>query len=243
VPQYALAVALESFDGADEALDAQTVLWAVRGMSAARPGVSAEDVARFLSKDATLSEPYDRDDVAELLDSLVLEGTLTYDSTRGVWSTDDVLGHAFADPGWGAEAGSATTMRGAEADAFLRLRVEELERERIKLERERTELGAERDEWRRRAESAEEDASSAHNLGEELRARVHELEQLLDRERAAGDERSDTTRRAAVALARAQRELERLESEEAGQGAGAGPRVTSPPHTQPRKTLRGNWLL
>jgi hypothetical protein len=236
-------VALESFDGADEALDTQTVLWAVRGMSAARGGVSAEDVARFLSKDATLSAPYDPDDVAVLLDSLVIEGTLTYDSTRGVWSTDDVLGHAFADPGWGSEAGSATTMSGTEADAFLRLRVEELERERIKLERERTEIGAERDEWRRRAESAEEDASCAHTLGEELRARVRELEHLLHRERAAGDERSDTTRRAAVALARAQRELERLESEEAGPDAGAGPRVTAPPLNPPRKTLRGNWLL
>jgi hypothetical protein len=224
-------VALESFD---EALDAQTVLWAVRGMSAARPGVSAEDVARFLSKDATLSAPYDRDDVAVLLDSLVAEGTLRYDPARRVWSTDDALRQAFAEAGWGSDAELGSTAGNSEAGAFLRLRVEELERER-------TALGAERDEWRRRAESAEEDASCAQNLGDELRARVHELEQLLDRERAAGDERSDTTRRAAVALARAQRELERLGPPDVD-GAG-GPHATPPQRTPPRKTLRGNWLL
>jgi hypothetical protein len=247
-------MALESFN---DALDAETVLWAVRGLNASRLGVSAEDVVRFLSKDTTLSAHYDHDDVGVLLDSLAADGMLAYEPTTGEWAaidasatsagdidevepddrgasagtaaTDDPFTRAFAGLGpSGTEAQQATTLGEAVAEAFLRLRVDELERER-------NEIGAERDEWRRRAESAEKDAVSAREVGDELRERVRELERLLERERAAGYERSDTTRRAAAALAHAQQELKRLEPT----AADGDP---DPQAARSRRTLRGNWL-
>jgi hypothetical protein len=234
----------------DEALDAETVLWAVRGMNASRLGVSTEDVTRFLSKDTTLSTHYDRDDVGVVLDSLAAEGMLTFEPTTGEWAAIDATGISadaagvaeidlrdpddgagFFDDTYNRAAGEGTpgaTLGGAVAEAFLRLRVDELERER-------DELAAERDEWRRRAESEEKDAASARAVSDELRARVRELELLLDRERSAGNERSDTTRRAAVALALAQQELERL---------GPVPAEDENDRQQPRsrRALRGNWL-
>lgn len=245
----------------DEALDAETVLWAVRGMNASRLGVNADEVARFLSKDTTLSADYDRDDVGIVLDSLTADGMLTYEPTTGEWAAIDANGNVvdtsesaqvadldlreppdpradhiddaftgeFAElrPPVGA-SGPPATLGGAVADAFLRLQIDVLERER-------NEVAAERDEWRRRAESVEQDVASARAIGDELRARVRELEDLLDRERAAGYERSDTTRRAAVALARAQQELDRLEPTPAED-------ETDRQHTRSRRTLRGNWL-
>jgi hypothetical protein len=287
-PQYASSVSQESSDRAldeapDEALVAETVLWAVKGMSAAGPGVSAEDVARFLSKDTTLSAKCDRESVAALLDSLVAEGELTYDAANGVWSTDDGLGAVFAEPHWGVDAERATTEGHAGTDLFLRLRVEQLERDR-------SDLGTDRDEWRQRAESAQEEASGAHSLGDELRTRLGELEQLLEEERASGEDRvrlrldqlerernelrderdewrrraesaeadaSDahslgdelrtrlselehTTRRAADALARAQRELEWLEATDADEAAPSRP---APSRSTPPRKARGNWLM
>ena len=208
-------MALGSFD---EALDADTVLWAVRGMSGAHVGVSAEDVTRFLSKDTTLSVQYDRDDVTELLDSLAAEGALNYEPATGVWSTDEMPVIVEANTPWPPREGTG--------DAFLRLQLEELERERDA-------LGAERDEWRQRAESAERDAFCEQTLGNELRAQVRELEGLLERERAIGEEKSETARRAALALALARHELERID-------VIADP--APPPTARPRRALRGNWL-
>jgi len=250
-------MALGSFD---EALDAETVLWAVRGLNASRLGVRAEDVVQFLSKDTTLSTRYDCDNVGVLLDSLAADGMIAYEPTTGEWAAIDADAIAEEadphrderdaspadadDPFTRAVAGllpspfeakPATRLGDAVADAFLRLRVDELERER-------NEVGAERDEWRRRAESAEKDAAGAHAVTDELRARVRELEHRLDRERAAGYERSDMARRAAVALARAQQELERLDAvadevaEDAGD-AGRDDRQSASP-----RPFRGNWL-
>jgi len=246
-------MALGSFD---EALDAETVLWAVRGLNASRLGVSADDVVQFLAKDTTLSARYDCDDVGVLLDGLAADGMLAYEPTTGEWAAIDVdamdggAGEATEpDPrGTGAsgvdaddpftravaelrpsiEAKPATRLGDAVAEAFLRLRVDELERER-------DEVGTERDEWRRRAESAEKDATSVRVVADELRARVRELEQQLDRERAAGSERSDTTKRAAVALARAQQELERLDP-------AADDEEEDRQSVRPRRAFRGNWL-
>ena len=241
----------------DEALDAEAVLWAVRGMDASRLGVSAEDVAQFLSKDTTLSTRYDCDDVGVVLDSLTADGMLTYEPTTGEWAAIDANGNVegaadvedteidLREPEAGAHhlddafTGAFAELRPpvgetkppsslGESVAFLRLRIDVLERER-------SEMTAERDEWRRRAEALEQDVAGARAVSDDLRARVRELEGLLDRERAAGYERSDNARRAAEAMARAQEELERL-----------GPRPvedeTDGQRTRSRRTLRGNWL-
>jgi len=242
----------------DEALDAETVLWAVRGMNATRLGVRAEDVARFLAKDTTLSTRYDSDDVGVVLDSLTADGMLTYEPTTGEFAAIDAetvagaeesgedieldiredagVGHlddAFTGPFAelrppADEAKPPASLGEAVADAFLRLRIDVLERER-------NEMTAERDEWRRRAESHEQDAAGARTVIDGLRARIRELEDLLDRERAAGYERSDTTRRAAEALARAQEELDRL-------GPVPVEEETDRPGPRSRRALRGNWL-
>src|SRR5262245_17864760 len=128
------SVGLDSFD---EALDADTVLWAVRGMNATRLGVSAQDVAEFLSKDTTLSSQYERDDVGVLLDSLTADGMLTYEPTTGEFAAIDASGLTSADidaaaDGGGVGVGARPASMPGEgvADAFLRLRVEALERER-----------------------------------------------------------------------------------------------------------------
>jgi hypothetical protein len=64
------------------AVDADAVRWALRGLHDSQGrGVRADDVARFMSKDATLSEHYGRDDVATVLDTLVEDGVLTCSST------------------------------------------------------------------------------------------------------------------------------------------------------------------
>jgi hypothetical protein len=242
----------------DEALDAETVLWAVRGMNASRLGVSAEDVARFLSKDTTLSTRYDRDDVGVVLDSLTADGMLTYEPTTGEWAAidangnvagaeetqdtvidlrepdaggdhlDDAFTGVFAELRPVEDAKPPASLGGAVAEAFLRLRIDVVERER-------NEAAEERDDWRRRAESFEKDVAAARAVSDDLRARVRELEDLLDRERAAGHERWDTTRRAAQALARAQEELERLEPMPVEE-------ETDRQHTRSRRALRGNWL-
>jgi hypothetical protein len=242
----------------DEALDAETVLWAVRGMNASRLGVNAEDVARFLSKDTTLSTRYDCDDVGVVLESLTADGMLTYEPTTGEWAAidanrniagavetedteidlretegvdhlDDAFTGVFADLRPPVEVAKAPAPLGeAVADAFLRLRIDVLERER-------NEMASERDEWRRRAEALEKDAATARAVSDELRSQVRELEDLLDRERTAGYERSDTTRRAAEALARAQEELDRLEPMPVEE-------ETDRPRTRSRPTMRGNWL-
>src|SRR3954447_2802658 len=58
------------------------VLWAVRGMNdSPDSAVRAGDVARFMAKDATLSEQFSRDDVTDVLETLVADGTLTHAST------------------------------------------------------------------------------------------------------------------------------------------------------------------
>jgi hypothetical protein len=239
-------VALESFD---EALDPETVLWAVRGMNATRVGVSAEDVTHFLSKDTTLNAHYDRENVGVLLDSLTADGMLTYEPTTGEFAAietngtapdgiesavddsaadgvddaDDEFTRAFADLGPGGVETQPTTAFGeAVADAFVRLRIEQLE--------------LERNEWRGRAESAENEFAIARAIGDELRARVRELERLLEQERAAGDERSDNTRRAALAIARAQQELE-------GVRPAADEAADEPQPPRSRQKLRGNWLM
>ncbi len=72
------------------ALDADTVLWALRGLHDPQDtGVRAHDVARFMSKDATLSQDYSSDDVTVVLESLVAEGTLTHASTTGTEESDE----------------------------------------------------------------------------------------------------------------------------------------------------------
>src|SRR5262249_33897005 len=139
-------MALESFE---EALDPETVLWAVRGMNATGAGVSAEDVTHFLSKDTTLTARYDRENVGVLLDSLTADGMLTYEPTTGEFAaidangtapddieeagdddivdlvgeeTDDEFTRAFAGLGpGGVDAQPATPFGEAVADAFARL--------------------------------------------------------------------------------------------------------------------------
>jgi hypothetical protein len=230
-------MAVESFD---DALDAETVLWAVRGMNATRLGVSAEDVTQFLSKDTTLTARYDREDVGVLLDSLTADGMLMYEPTTGEFaaieangilsdSIEGTEGDTAADLGpGGVDAEPATAFGEAVAGAFVRLRIEQLELER-------NELSAERDEWRGRARAAQQDAATARAAGDELRARVRELERMLEQERAAGTERSDNTRRAARALALAQQELE-------GSGPARSETAGEPQPTRSRQKLRGNWL-
>jgi hypothetical protein len=221
-------MALESFD---DALDPETVLWAVRGMNATRLGVSADDVAQFLAKDTTLSAHYDRDNVGVVLDSLTADGMLTYEPSTGEFAAIDgnvIVGDEIDLRSAGDEASPSTAFGEAVSEAFLRLRIEQLEHER-------NELGVQRDKWRARAESAAQDAKRARAAGEELRTRVHELERLLEEERAAEDERSDNTRRAARALARAQQELEGLRPD-----SGDGADDDRP--TRSRRPLRGNWL-
>jgi predicted ribosome quality control (RQC) complex YloA/Tae2 family protein len=154
------------------------------------------------------------------------EGVGDAGADHGDDDTDDVFTRAFAGLGPGGEA-QPTAFGEAVADAFSRLRIEQLEHER-------NVLSAERDEMRRRAEAAEADAEAARTEGNELRARIRELERLLDEERAAGSERSDNTRRAALALARAQQELDGLRS------ATSDPDDARP--TRSRRPLRGNWL-
>jgi hypothetical protein len=72
------------------ALDADTVLWALRGLHDPQDcGVRAHDLARFMSKDATLSEDFSGDDVTAVLESLVAEGTLTHASTTVTDESDE----------------------------------------------------------------------------------------------------------------------------------------------------------
>jgi len=72
------------------AVDADAVLWALRGLHDSQGrGVRADDVARFMSKDATLSEDYGRDDVASVLDALVEDGVLTCSSTLDAGGTNE----------------------------------------------------------------------------------------------------------------------------------------------------------
>jgi hypothetical protein len=77
--------------------------------------------------------------------------------------------------------------------------------------------------------SAEEEVVRAKNEVVELRARVQVLESTLEHERELTLERSETTRRAAIAIEHAHSELERL-------GA------TRSPEPVPRRPPRGNWL-
>jgi hypothetical protein len=257
-------------------LEADTVLWAVRGMHDPRDdGVRADDVARFMSKDATLSEDYSLDDVTVVLESLVAEGTLTYVPTTDVSELDEnesshatlyriasgseslrlVVDREVADfdvnwddwSGLGASAPhevvSDSTAEGATVavEVMTAAAADDAPTEpsrsdrELELERERETRIAELDEWRRRAESAEHEVARSQCDADQLLARVRELEQLLERERALNDERSETARRAADALARARDELQRLE-----------PAVTHsrtrPQVARPRETFRGNWL-
>ena len=260
-------------------LDADTVLWALRGLHDPKDGgVRADDVALFMSKDATLSEDYSSDDVTVVLESLVAEGALTHASTTGAdefaeaesshtttlyrFASDpdsglltvdrtisgsaardewddwlglgadqlhDVLPEALAENATvGVEVETATAADEADADAYLRARVDELERERDA-------LVAERDTWRRHAELTEQELSRSRAEGDVLRTRVRELENLLERERALASERSETARRAAAGLARALQELELLQP--SAPDSRARPRAT-----RHHKALRGNWL-
>jgi hypothetical protein len=83
-----------------------------------------------------------------------------------------------------------------------------------------------------RASEAELELLQLRRKCKELRARIRELEirleNALERERALDEERIDLTRRAAAALADAQRELDRLAA------------AQSDPF--PRKGPKGNWL-
>jgi hypothetical protein len=252
-------------------LDADAVLWALRGLQGVQGGggACAEDVAHFLSKDATLSDEYGVDDVTEVLESLVDEGTLALAvvGDGGDESRRDLAFYRFSsdpDPGplhaplvevaaprprlgtGPVPVGSvipevlaeAVDVRvegmlaavAREAEATRALRVEMGERER-----ERDALVEERDRWRARSDAVAEELARVHDEAAELRARVRELEQLLELERSSGMERSDAAHRAAAAIAHAQRVLERIEptpSDSRGR-----PRAIS--HRRP---LRGNWL-
>src|SRR5262245_39876956 len=124
-------------------LDTDTVLWAVRGLDGStNGGVSAEDVARFMAKDATLLDSYSTREVMFALESLVSEGILTQTANG-----DDKcyrLSSGFDPPGE------------PETPLFLLIRAEQLEGDCAA-------LSAERDAWRQRAESAEQKASDARN--------------------------------------------------------------------------------
>jgi len=71
-------------------LDADIVLWALRGLKDSQGrGVPADDVAHFMSKDATLSEYYSSEDIAIVLESLIEEGTLVYASGSDLGEFDE----------------------------------------------------------------------------------------------------------------------------------------------------------
>jgi len=235
------------------ALDAEAVLWALRGLPA-RDGVSADELARFLSNDATLSEDYSRHDVSKVLDALVAAGDVSHVSTTGPSAFDrdepthgtmlyrlrfpespilytDEMQNAVTEAvarqsNIGAEAKTRATPD--ELDTYATLRVDELERERDA-------FIAERDRWRQRAESAEQEVACARSESCELRSRILGLERLVEFQRSSEFERSEKARRTAVALARARHELERLE-----QSIASG--RSQPQATRPRPTPRGNWL-
>jgi len=248
------------------ALDADTVLWALRGMHDPQDdGVRAHDVARFMSKDATLSEEYSGEDVTEVLESLVAEGTLmhasSYDATlyrfpSGVESLvpdDGTVAGVAEHNGWDHWLGLGESQP---RDFLLEALAEESTvgvevptptaaddaetnaslRVRIdEMEWERDALLAERDTWRQRAESADENVSVLHGEGDELRTRIRELENQLGRERILASDRLETARRAAAGLARALEDLERLEP--------SVPDARAQTHAgRHRRMPRGNWL-
>jgi hypothetical protein len=70
------------------ALDGDTVLWALRGLPCQGGGVSADGLARFLAKDATLPEQYSSEEVRFVLETLVAAGDLTYAPAAGVDTSD-----------------------------------------------------------------------------------------------------------------------------------------------------------
>jgi len=234
-------------------LDADTVLWALRGMhDPQHEGLRAEEVAKFISKDATLTGQYRSCDVTVVLESLVADGTVTH-----ALADDDLLGDESApattlyrlspdaDPlslqadmtfpadfgplvlvkDTSAELNAVTVLDAPRVGPYLHFQADELQRERDA-------LIEERDSWRERAER--EMARSLKESGE-LRARIRELETLLEslmeRERALELKRSETTSRVVTALTQARDELEHLFADDRVQAS-----ETS--HRRPR----GNWL-
>jgi hypothetical protein len=234
-------------------LDADTVLWALRGMHDPRHGgVRADDVAHFMSQDATLSDRYRGCDVKAVLEALVAEGAVTHARGATRLNADD-SGPATTRYRVAPEAGapvvrpdaalpadvptlvllqdtiaelkSTITLDDARPDPYLDFRSEELERERDAL------IG-DRDSWRQRAESSEQEVSRSLKECDDLRARVRELEALIEKASALEFERSQTMRRL-VAAAR-----DRLGDEPERHGADE----PVPAKAIPRKRLRGNWL-
>jgi hypothetical protein len=213
--------------------DADTVLWALHGLPDSHGrGVRADDVARFMSKDATLSEQFTDGDVAVVLDSLVEEGALVYASEAHAGDIEvmryrvatgsealqntlqDVAAHDDDDGAFSLAVderyellldalGPGSTTEQADGDASLLARIDELEHEREQLIEERESLG-------RRAQSAEDECVRLTALSDELRTRVTELDRLLDDERASGSRLRELAESTEHQLAESRRESDQL---------------------------------
>jgi hypothetical protein len=193
------------------ALDTDVVLWALRGLhDPKRGGVRADHVARFMSKDATLTEYYSSDDVTEVLESLVAEGTLTHAATTGAdefgetepsrtpvlyrfASLDSVVAGRAPRDEWddwlklGADP-LPDLVSESLPDLSMLVRVYELEQERDALK-------VERETWHRRAESAELEIFRARSEAEQEIARTRdEAEQEISRARDEAEEEASRAR-------------------------------------------------
>jgi hypothetical protein len=209
------------------ALDVDVVLWALRGFDPEHRGLPADEIARFIAKDATLSDHYTSREVTVALESLVSEGIVICTSERDA-NTADVQKLFHATKKYRLATAPGSSCRQSDSNG-----ASDLGYDALAPTSDRT-LGVESDEettaWRRRAEVAEDEVVRARDDIEELRVRVQELESaLIEQERTLHLRQSETARRAAIALANAQNELQRLAT-----STGAEPTA--------RRALRGNWL-
>jgi hypothetical protein len=241
------------------AADADAVLWALRGLHDSHGrGVVADDVARFMSKDATLSEHYAGPDVAEVLDALVEEGVLTRVSELDApGTTAPFVQYRFASGGDTLEAAFADFPSFDDAEEpFSQVEVEkrydllfealadesvdpthdseeaELRSRITELKKERDTLLADRDALRDCMNETNVQLTRSADETARLRECVRRLETELERERVISLERLETMRRAAAAFSDA------LDTVEATSAASERPETGS----RARNGLQGNWL-
>jgi hypothetical protein len=195
-------------------VDVDVVLWSLRALpNADNRALRADEIARFIAKDTTVSEHYSEGDVAGALEELVADGFVVSESSDAatlyrltpLLDDSDV---ALAEPAPAWELG-------LELDTW-RKRAEDAEQDVARANREANDL-------RIRVHALEStleqhraltlDALTAEQEVDVLRARVRVLESKLERERAVTVETSETVRRATN---------------------GTGP--------APRRAVRGNWL-
>jgi hypothetical protein len=213
------------------ALDIDVVLWALRGFDPERRGLAAEEITGFIARDATLSESYSHCEVTNALESLVTEGLIECEVVGDDAAADTAIsGHATKTYRLATLTDSSSLLIDTSVAPEIGDIAGTLAQPGFEPALERDAIRAELDQWRRRAEAAEHLVVRVRNEIEQLRRRVHGLEAaLIQQERAFDLRRSETARRAAVALEEAQNELQRLTASES-----TGP--------TPRRPLRGNWL-